>query len=90
MDIAGLLIQALVCLSGFDLLAGVHDLLIILLILPSKVCGKKVEIRFVKNVLQFLTKRPTEVLIGKGEAPLQILTDDVLGKAFDKIVIKRL
>ena len=46
MDIAGLLIQALVCLSGFDLLSGVHDLLIILLILPSKVCGKKVEIRF--------------------------------------------
>ena len=40
MDIAGLLIQAFVCLGGFDLLSGVHDLLIILLILPSKVAEK--------------------------------------------------
>ena len=81
MHVTGLLVEPLVGLCGLDFLARAHHLLVILPVFASQMRREKIHVILAKDFLEVPAQGLTEILVGKGETTLGILTNDMLWQA---------
>jgi hypothetical protein len=88
-DVEEVLAGRMVLLDGLEGLPRLDDAPVVLLVLPGERGGEEVEVRAPEHLLEAPADRRAELGVGEGEAPLQVLADDVLGQVLDERVVER-
>ena len=71
-------------------LAGLHHPPVVALVLLRQLAREEVEVRLADNLLQGPAQDLAELLVGEGEASLEVLAQDILRQRLDQRMVERL